>query len=89
MNDKTKPDPFWETGQRNEPNPGTAEAKVLAYLRAYYTITPKQAWLDLGIYRLGAAIFRLRGRGYPISTTLVNVRNKFDETIRIARYDLH
>ena len=67
----------------------TAEDKVLNYLLKFNTITPKESWLDLGVYRLGAAIFRLRGQGYPISTTIVNVKNRFGESCHMARYTLH
>ena len=66
-----------------------AEDKVLHYLQQFKTITPKECWLDLGIYRLGAAVHRLRERGYPISTTIISVSNRFGDKVRVARYELH
>lgn len=72
-----------------EPKKDTAEGMILAYLRSYHTITPMQAWLDLGIYRLGAAIFRLRSMGYPISTEMFYVLNECGKKVRFARYHLH
>lgn len=74
---------------QSEPNKDTAEGMVLAYLRSYHTITPKQAWLDLGIYRLNVTIYRLRGMGYSISTEMFYVLNQCGKKVRFARYRLH
>lgn len=46
----------------------TQVEKVLRYLKRNKTITPREALMDLGVYRLSAAIFKLRDVGWNIST---------------------
>ena len=42
---------------------------VMSHLRRWGSITPAEAYTDLGIYRLGARIFDLRERGHEIQNT--------------------
>ena len=51
-------------------------------------ITPMEAWSELGIYRLGARIWDLKKKGHSVSTTLVDVTNRFGEVCRVAQYRL-
>ena len=44
-------------------------AKVLAWLQRWPSITPFEAYDQLRIYRLGARIFDLRERGHDILNT--------------------
>lgn len=44
--------------------------RVLAYLQTYGSITPKEAFIKFGLYRLGATIFELRQEGHDIETKL-------------------
>jgi hypothetical protein len=46
----------------------TQPQKVLAYLKRHRTITPREALMDLGIYRLAAVVFDLRYCGWDITT---------------------
>lgn len=46
----------------------TQASKVLRYLKRHKTITPREALLDLGVYRLAAVVFQLRQRGWNIAT---------------------
>lgn len=48
----------------------TQENKVLRFLKRHKTITPREALMDLGVYRLSSAIFRLRKAGWGITTEL-------------------
>ena len=59
---------------------------VLDYLNDFGSITQLEALRDLGIMRLGARVFELRGRGYDIETDMVDVKNRYGKTTRIARY---
>ena len=43
--------------------------QVLNYIGQFGSITPLEAFEDLGIYRLSARIKDLRDLGYPIVTT--------------------
>jgi hypothetical protein len=44
--------------------------KVRAYLKRHRTITPREALMDLGVYRLSDVIFKLRNAGMNIVTDL-------------------
>lgn len=46
----------------------TQVTKVLAYLKRHRTITPREALMDLGVYRLADVIFKLRNGGWSITT---------------------
>jgi hypothetical protein len=71
----------------------TGWQRILYHLKRYGEITPMQAWQLYGVYRLGAAIWRLK-RGkfckqrYPIVTEEVDVPNRFQEQVTTARYRL-
>ena len=62
--------------------------RVLCYLKEFGSITPLDALRDLGIFRLGARIFDLRERGYMVTTEMVEVKNRWGEFTRIAKYRL-
>jgi hypothetical protein len=51
-------------------NLNSQPAKVLRYLNRHKTITPREALVDLGVYRLSDAIFKLRNRGWTITTSM-------------------
>ena len=65
----------------------THKTKILEYLSAHGSITPAEAFMKLGIYRLGARVFDLRRLGYPISTTMEYVIRD-GEQVKYARYSL-
>jgi argonaute-like protein implicated in RNA metabolism and viral defense len=46
----------------------TQVTKVLRYLKRHKTITPREALMDLGVYRLAAVIYELRENGWSINT---------------------
>lgn len=58
------------------------------YLQSYNSITPLEAWSELGIYRLGARIFDLKREGLNIRSGMVGVMNKFGEKCNVAKYTL-
>ena len=65
----------------------TQTERLLERLREY-PVTPLDSWVDLGIYRLAARVFDLRNQGHNIEKTMVKVRNKFGETVKVAEYRL-
>lgn len=73
------------------PIPPTApqQVRLLAHLRLVDSVTPLEAWKELGIYRLSAVVYELREAGYDIDTAFVSVTNQFGEPCRIARYTLN
>lgn len=62
---------------------------ILEYLEENGSITPFEAWFELGIYRLSGRICDLRKLGYPITTDIVPVQAKRRKKIcRVALYRL-
>lgn len=66
---------------------GDQETQVLARLRRG-PLTPLEALAELGVYRLAAVVYRLRGRGWPIETEELKTPCRGGRTARVARYHL-
>lgn len=62
---------------------------ILTYLRKWGSITPAEAYDNLGIMRLPARIHDLRKMGYNIITERVRRKNRFGKPISFARYRLY
>ena len=61
--------------------------RVLDYINKFGSITPKEAFEDLGAYRLSAIIYDLKYKdGYNIKTEMVIGKNRFGETTHYAKY---
>ena len=43
---------------------------VIEWFETHDTLTPKEAWINFGCYRLAAVIARMRGQGYIIETII-------------------
>lgn len=71
----------------DEMNRATQNFDVLNCMRKHGYITDALA-VDMGIYRLSARIFDLRGMGYDITTTMCNGKNHRGHNCRYARYSL-
>tara|TARA_R100000734_G_C3312102_1_gene103051 strand:+ start:1563 stop:1844 length:282 start_codon:yes stop_codon:yes gene_type:complete len=56
------------------------------HLKTYGNITSWQAIKEYGATRLSAIIFNLRDEGYNIITENLEVKNRFDRTVVIAKY---
>ncbi len=56
------------------------------WLKDHGSITGKQAMEDCGVYRLSAVIFELRKRGVDIETNMIDVKNRYGGTSRVAQY---
>ena len=61
---------------------------VLKYIEDFGSITPLNAFADLGVTRLSACIFTLRKRGFPIITYTEQSTNRYGKTVRYARYKI-
>ena len=64
------------------------EKRLLDYLEINFKISPMDAWIELGIYRLSDVVFKLRNKGYDIETERKSVLNRFDEPCNFAQYKL-
>lgn len=61
---------------------------VLEWLQTGAGITSLDAFKELGATRLSAIIFNLRRQGYDIEAENVRVRNRFGNTVTVAKYYL-
>lgn len=59
---------------------------VLDYIREFGSITPLDAFKDLGVTRLAAVIFELKKDGHNIHTEREHGKNRFGQATRYARY---
>ena len=64
------------------------EGRILRRLMAGCSITPLEAMRELGCYRLGARIHRLRQKGYSIVTIMKEETAQDGGTCRFASYRL-
>lgn len=61
---------------------------VIAHLRKYKTITSLEAIKRYGATRLSGIIYILRDKGFGIETEMVETKNRYGHTTRIAVYHL-
>ena len=61
---------------------------VLDWLKTGAGITSIEAFKELGVTRLSAVIFNLRKRAYDIESETVEVRDRYGEHCKVARYKL-
>lgn len=64
----------------------TQTDRVLDYLKQFGSITALEALRDLGIMHLSSRITELRRMGYPVQRDMIEVKNRFGEKTRVARY---
>lgn len=68
----------------------TQDERILKHLMMFPRrgLTPLEAWQSMGVYRLSAAIFKLRAVGYNILTNDETVYNKYEEECVVASYTM-
>ena len=71
----------------DEMNRATQNFDVLNFIKTNGSITDDDA-RDIGVHRLSARIFDLRGMGVNIQTVMCNGKNRHNHTCRYARYFL-
>ena len=64
----------------------TQSERVLEYIEEFGSITQLEALKDLGVMRLASRISDLKKLGYPISSNIEAVKNRFGENCYIKRY---
>lgn len=64
----------------------TQNQRILAYINDFGSITQMDALNDLGVMRLASRISDLRSQGYPITSTVESVKNRYGEKCHIKRY---
>ena len=66
----------------------TQYEKILDYMQRFGSITPLDAFKDLGIIRLSARIYDMRKDGITIYGKYETSKNRFGEKVRYMRYSL-
>lgn len=66
----------------------TQNERILDYMGRFGSITQYEALYDLGVMRLASRISDLRSLGYPITSSVECVKNRFGEKVHIKRYRL-
>lgn len=59
---------------------------VLDYIREFGSITPVDAFKDLGVTRLAAVVCTLRRDGHDIHKEREHAYNRYGKKVRYARY---
>ncbi len=66
----------------------TQTERVLDYINDFGSITQMDALNDLGVMRLASRISDLKKMGYPITSSIEPVKNRYGEVCRIKRYSM-
>lgn len=66
----------------------TQTAMVQDYMERFGSISPVEAYADLGCMRLGARIADLKKAGVPIRREMETRKNRFGKNVSYARYSI-
>lgn len=66
----------------------TQKQRILKYLNDFGSITPMQAFHDLGITKLATRISEMKKDGYTFHTETVKAKNRYGESTHFAKYSL-
>lgn len=66
----------------------TQAEMVLDYINDFGSITQMEALNDLGVMRLASRISDLKKMGYPITSSVEPVKNRYGEVCHIKRYSM-
>ena len=64
----------------------TQGERIIAYMDEHGTITPFEAFQELGITKLATRISELRRGGERIEKKYITVRNRFGEDVNVMEY---
>ena len=66
----------------------TQAERIIEYMEKFGSISQLEALRDLGVMRLASRISDLKKLGYPITSTVEPVKNRYNENCYIKRYAL-
>ena len=64
----------------------TQAERILDYIDKYGSITPLEAFRDLGITKLATRISEMQKEGFRFEKSYEESKNRFGETVRYMRY---
>ncbi len=62
--------------------------RILDYLKSGKVLTRLNSWEELGVLEAPARISELRQDSWAIKTTMVSLKNRYGEDVRIAKWSL-
>lgn len=66
----------------------TQGERIVKYMQDFGSITPMEAFTDLGITKLATRVSELRREGVRINKEPVNRQNRYGEHVRYMQYSL-
>ena len=66
----------------------TQREAILQYIKDFGSITPMQAFADLGITKLATRISEMRKDGMEFRIETVHIRNRYGKAVSYAKYSL-
>ena len=64
----------------------TQRDAIMAYITEFGSITPMQAFYDLGITKLATRISEMRKNGMAIKIEMVTDKNRYGKSVTYAKY---
>ena len=64
----------------------TQREAIIKYLKDFGSITPMEAFFDLGITKLATRISEMRADGMEFKIETVKSKNKYGKTVHFAKY---
>ncbi len=61
---------------------------ILKYIQDFGSITPMEAFADLGVTKLATRISEMRKNGMQFQIDTVKSKNRYGKTVRFAKYSL-
>ena len=66
----------------------TQGERIINYLECFGSISPMEAFIDLGITKLATRISELKKEGYEFNQVYEGAKNRFGEPVHYMRYSL-
>ena len=66
----------------------TQREAILQYIKDFGSITPMEAYSDLGITKLATRISEMRKDGIEFKIEMVKSKNRYGKPVRFAKYSL-
>ena len=64
----------------------TQREAIINYITEFGSITPMEAFADLGITKLATRISEMRDDGMQFKIEMVKSKNRYGKTVRFAKY---
>lgn len=62
--------------------------RIYHYMKDFGSITPIQAFTDLGITKLATRISEMKRKGISIESQMIKVKNRYGDKTEVMKYSL-